>query len=725
MFDLKKTREALENNVELNMKMEVKLSQLQGTVSHLTERTKIKEAKLVGAQGTVKSLPEYMKRKEADLNTLCMITLLAKERPASLRMPTPVKVPPMYQGYDTELSVTKYQFEGLNWMGRKLEYRRHFYEELFQEVIIEPLAQEDFVRLITEEEIGLEDVKIDQEAKTLLGRLAYQRGNIEAVLHVFEGIYIGSVTSKIELCLTRRVDRHKRHSQNDVAPLMSVHTISLLFEAIYLKAKLLEVLRRYSKVAQSCRVILDTIEYASPDCLLRYFGTDSKLQETLNKYVEGLAGQIEEILPEDLDRDERYYYLALCYNGEGEDLVAFNLLKNMFSNSGNLNYGGCSDISGVANFLLGVSLLSHARISTVSDSVKIIRQSQVLEALEIAKRAVKETNPKVIFHLTQENAELRKLDVAFCYAKVFLMIKESSRVGGSNLKEIAQYSASRWHTRGLMCQAKGLHKEALEAFTNALDIENLDKISLNGWHSVMREGFGAASDSYFDTEGSNLICRVVVDMETSPVNEVSTSSRSAESKSAVFDMENEVGVVQFPDFLGKLLTYPPNFDVFRDFCKAKAFAGERCGNFVEHAGWQFRSCIVRFREEHFFLSVDLEKENLDRGLGESISLECYDGDVQGPTLKVKRKKSLLDTITQEGTELEAMLKELAISRKKRTKSRFEKVQKFQATRLMTSVGGSKRRGADREKKVVLSKAYGVDFVDVPKSTIPSKLAQAF
>ncbi|KAF6156215.1 hypothetical protein GIB67_030218 [Kingdonia uniflora] len=567
-----------------------------------------------------------------------------------------------------------------------------------------------------------------EEARALLGRLEYQRGNIEAALHVFEGIDIGSVTSKMKLCLTRRVDRRKRHSQNDVAPLMSVHTVSLLFEAIYLKAKSLEVLRRYREAAQSCKVILDTIESASPDCLLRNFGTDSKLQEILNKSVEllpelwklsqspqeailsyrrallhhwsldtdietriqkefaifllysgsdatppnlrsqvegsfvpknnieeailllmimlrksvqkrikfdasvvdhlsyalsvvgelrGLAGQIEEILPEDLDRDERYYSLALCYYGEGEDLVAFNLLKNMFSSSGNPNsvqslllaskvcgenseraeegvgyarkalsnfQGGCSDISGVANFLLGVSLSSHAR-SAVSDSEKIIRQSQALEALEIAERAMRETDPKVIFHLTLENADLRKLDVALCYAKVFLRLqvesdvkgwvllarilsaqkefkdaeivinnalketgkwdqgellrtkaklqiaegelknaietytqllgilhvqKKSSRVGGSNLKgnsnknksleletwhdmaniytslsrwqdaelcltkskEIAQYSASRWHTRGLMCQAKGLHKEALEAFTSALDIEH-------------------------------------------------------------------------------------------------------------------------------------------------------------------------------------------------------------------------------------------------------------
>ncbi|KAF6158481.1 hypothetical protein GIB67_022078 [Kingdonia uniflora] len=335
----------------------------------------------------------------------------------------------------------------------------------------------------------------------------------------------------MKLCLTRRVEQCKHHSQNDVASLMSVHIISLLFEAIYLKAKSLEMLRRYREAAQSCKVILDTIESTLLDCLLRNFGTDSKLQETLNKYVEllpelwklsqspqeailshrqallhhwnldtdietriqkefaifllysgsnatppnlrlqvkglfvpmnnieeavlllmimlrksvqkrikfdasvgdhlsyflsvvgelrGFAGQIEEILPEDLDRDERYYSLALCYYGEGEDLVAFNLLKNMFSNSGNLN--------SVQPLLLASKVCGEN--SESAEGEKIIRKSQVLEALEIAKRAMRKTDPKVIFHLTLENAELRKLDVVFCYAKVFLRLQVESDVKG-------------------------------------------------------------------------------------------------------------------------------------------------------------------------------------------------------------------------------------------------------------------------------------------------------
>ncbi|KAF6134428.1 hypothetical protein GIB67_042927 [Kingdonia uniflora] len=109
-------------------------------------------------------------------------------------------------------------------------------------------------------------------------------------------------------------------------------------------------------------------------------------------------------------------------------------------------------------------------------------------------------------------------------------------------------------------------------------------------------------------------------MGTSPVMEVSTFGRSAESNNEESDRENEVGVVQFPDFFGQLVSYPLNSDVFRKFCKSKDLIGGRWGNFVKHASRQFQSCIIESGEGHFFLLADLEKEKSDRALDESISL---------------------------------------------------------------------------------------------------------
>jgi hypothetical protein len=81
-----------------------------------------------------------------------------------------------------------------------------------------------------------------------LGRLEYQKGNIEGALHVFEGIDIASVTSKIKVSLSRRCEQNRRRSQSDAAPPMSMHAISLLLEAIYLKVKSLHGLGRFEGI---------------------------------------------------------------------------------------------------------------------------------------------------------------------------------------------------------------------------------------------------------------------------------------------------------------------------------------------------------------------------------------------------------------------------------------------------------------------------------------------
>lgn len=84
-----------------------------------------------------------------------------------------------------------------------------------------------------------------QEARALLGRYEYQKGNIVAALHVFEGIDIGVVTPKIKIALSRSRERRKKHSQNHAEPQMSIHSVGLLLESVFLKAKSLQILERF------------------------------------------------------------------------------------------------------------------------------------------------------------------------------------------------------------------------------------------------------------------------------------------------------------------------------------------------------------------------------------------------------------------------------------------------------------------------------------------------
>ncbi|OIW01673.1 hypothetical protein TanjilG_19781 [Lupinus angustifolius] len=411
-----------------------------------------------------------------------------------------------------------------------------------------------------------------EEARALLGRYEYQKGNIVAALHVFEGIDIGSVTPKIKNSLSRSGERHKRHSQNHAESPMSRHAVGLLLEAVFLKAKSLQVLERFKEAAQSCKVILDIVESSLPNGLPDNFGAECKLQETMSKAVEllpelwkladcprdailsyrrallrhwnldaetiakiqkefvvfllysgveatppnlrsqmdgsfvptsnveeailllmillrkislkriewdpsildhlsfalsvsgdlsALAKQLEELLPGTIHRRERCHSLALCYYVAGKDLVALDLLRKLLGSREdpkhvpallmaskicceesslaeegvsfarraleNLN-GRCNQLENLANCLLGVSLSAYAKLAT-SDSERCERQSEALHALETAGRKTEMKDPVVVYHLSLEYAEQRKLDTALYHAKCFLKLE-----GGSNIK---------------------------------------------------------------------------------------------------------------------------------------------------------------------------------------------------------------------------------------------------------------------------------------------------
>lgn len=63
----------------------------------------------------------------------------------------------------------------------------------------------------------------------------------------------------MKISLSRRCEQNRRRSQSDAAPPMSMHAISLLIEAIFLKAKSLQGLGRFEGMifVFTCFPILD------------------------------------------------------------------------------------------------------------------------------------------------------------------------------------------------------------------------------------------------------------------------------------------------------------------------------------------------------------------------------------------------------------------------------------------------------------------------------------
>ncbi|KAK8969418.1 hypothetical protein KSP40_PGU017935 [Platanthera guangdongensis] len=475
-----------------------------------------------------------------------------------------------------------------------------------------------------------------EEARALLGRLEYQRGHIEAALHVFSGIDIASIVPKIKISIARRMERHKSRSHWN-APPMSIHAVSLLMEAIFLKARALSDLGKFTEAAQSCNVIMDIIESASPKGLPGIFSRDCKLQETVSKSVEllpelwkqadhphaaissyrrallghwnldsmtiakiqkafaifllyggcdasppnpkshtdgyftpinnseeaillliillrnfseknvewdssiiehltfalsisgqlrPLANEYEELFPGVLSRNERYYQLALCYLGEDDGLTALNLLKKIFSDRKNPDFvkalllaskicgetnayaegvtfsrralatldGRCESLESVAHFFLGVSLSAQTR-SSVSDSERIARQDEALQVLEKAEKTNQVKDYRVIYHLSLENAEQRKLDAALRYAQLLLKLEAGSNVkswilvarilsaqkrfsDAETIINAAIDQTGKWcqgellQTKARIHTAQGQLKKAVETYTDLLAVIN-------------------------------------------------------------------------------------------------------------------------------------------------------------------------------------------------------------------------------------------------------------
>ncbi|KAM7278078.1 hypothetical protein ACFE04_005212 [Oxalis oulophora] len=122
-----------------------------------------------------------------------------------------------------------------------------------------------------------------EDARSLLGRLEYQRGNIEAALRVFDSIDLHAAIDRFQPSL--QAPPKKARSRSEAPNAVSQHAASLVLEAVFLKAKSLQKLGKLNDAAQECKSVLDAVEkifnqgIADPQ-------VDTKLQETVSLAVE-------------------------------------------------------------------------------------------------------------------------------------------------------------------------------------------------------------------------------------------------------------------------------------------------------------------------------------------------------------------------------------------------------------------------------------------------------
>ncbi|GAA0158771.1 hypothetical protein LIER_15714 [Lithospermum erythrorhizon] len=124
-----------------------------------------------------------------------------------------------------------------------------------------------------------------EEARALLGKLEYQRGNLESALRVFDGIDLQAAIQRMQPSLTEKQLSKKGRARSESNRAVSQHAASLILEAVYLKAKSLQKLGKLTEAAHECKNVLDAVEK------IFYKGitdvsVDCKLQEIVSQAVE-------------------------------------------------------------------------------------------------------------------------------------------------------------------------------------------------------------------------------------------------------------------------------------------------------------------------------------------------------------------------------------------------------------------------------------------------------
>ncbi|QCD81850.1 Tetratricopeptide repeat [Vigna unguiculata] len=112
-----------------------------------------------------------------------------------------------------------------------------------------------------------------EEAKAVLGKLEYQRGNVENAFQVIDGIDLQPIIQQLQSSLSEK------------GPVKN----ALLFEAVYLRIKCLQKLDKCTEAIDECKSVLEGVE--------KTYGQGTFDTQADNKSQE-IAGRLVELLPE-------------------------------------------------------------------------------------------------------------------------------------------------------------------------------------------------------------------------------------------------------------------------------------------------------------------------------------------------------------------------------------------------------------------------------------------
>nr|XP_018475589.1 PREDICTED: uncharacterized protein LOC108846903 [Raphanus sativus]XP_018475590.1 PREDICTED: uncharacterized protein LOC108846903 [Raphanus sativus] len=227
-----------------------------------------------------------------------------------------------------------------------------------------------------------------EEARALLGRLEYQRGNLEGALRLFEGIDLQAAIQRLQASAPppEKPVTKKNKPRDPLQQSASQHAASLVLEAIYLKAKSLQKLGRTTEAARECKSVLDSVEKIFQQGISDA-QVDTRLQETVSHAVE---------------------LLPALWKDSGDYQEAVSAYRRALLSQWNLDNDSCARVQKhFAVFLLhsGVEASPPSLGSQVEGSY--IPRNNLEEAILLLMILVKKFNsgkakwdPSVIEHLT-------------------------------------------------------------------------------------------------------------------------------------------------------------------------------------------------------------------------------------------------------------------------------------------------------------------------------------
>lgn len=465
-----------------------------------------------------------------------------------------------------------------------------------------------------------------EEARALLGRLEYQRGNVEAALHVFDGIDLQVAIQRLQPSFSEKQPSRKGRSRGDSQHAVSQHSASLVLEAIYLKAKSLQKLGRLNDAAHECKRVLDAVEkifhQGIPDVQV-----DNRLQDTVRQAVE--------LLPE-------LWKQAGCYH------EAMSAYRRALLSQWNLDDDNCSRIQkAFAVFLMhsGVEAGPPSLAAQVDGSY--VPKHNLEEAILLLMILVRKFylgkivwDPSVLEHLT--------FALSLC-GQTFVLAKE--------LEEImpgVYHRVDRWNTLALCYSAVGQNKAALNLLRKSLhkheqpdDLIALllaAKICSEDSH-LAAEGVGYAQRAITNAQGRNEHLKGVAirmlglcsgkQATTSP----SDFERSRLQSEALKLLDAAISLEKNnPDLLFELgMLYAEQRNLNTALRYAKRFIDATGGSLLK--GWRLLAQILSAQQRFSEAEVVI-----DAALDETAKWE------QGPLLRLKAKLKTSQSLPMDAIE---------------------------------------------------------------------------